>query len=317
MSKLLEVQPFSQRDPRWKDVILGFSSTNIDGFGCVLTSVAMMCKFFSKETTPAVLNESMKSINGFTAPSSNSTQKNLFSWTAVTKFYSDIIYKGTMNFDAIPANISYIKNQIDKNFPTVIKVEADEIGTPKGDHFLVVVGYDDNGKLWVIDSWDENPHAFRLSERYSHNGSHEDQHIILGISPYEFTGQFPSQEANVPVTNKAQAVSEVFKGLTNQSPNQDELNTYLGKSLDSMIGDIIVNDKRFYDFRVKSLMDKRDEQWQKHLNTKLEDQQKAFDIVLANRDKAWKVKVENVQNGYINQADNKFGFFLKALANLF
>jgi len=96
MSKLLEVQPFSQRDPRWKDVILGFSSTNIGGFGCVLTSVAMMCKFFSKETTPAVLNESMKSINGFTAPSSNSTQKNLFSWTAVTKFYSDIIYKGML-----------------------------------------------------------------------------------------------------------------------------------------------------------------------------------------------------------------------------
>jgi hypothetical protein len=309
--KILEVQPFSQRDPRWQNILLGFGTGTIGDYGCVLTSVTMMCKYFGKETTPAVLNESMKAVQGFSG-----TTKNLFNWSYVTKFYPDIIYKGNLNFETTPANIDLIKNQIDKRFPTVIKVEADEVGTPKGDHFLIVVGYDDNSKLWVIDPWDVNPHAFRLSERYSHNGSHEDQHIILGIRPYEFVGQFPDEQDSAPVTNKEQAVSEVFRGLTNQSPNTDELNKYVSKSLDWMVNDIITNDKRFYDFRVKPLIDERDKQWQKHLENKLQEQQKAYDIGLDLKEKDCKVRIENAINGYISKVD-KWDLFFKAFANLF
>lgn len=70
----------------------------------------------------------------------------------------------------------------------------------------------------------------------------------------------------LPTINKGEAISQVIKGLTNVDGNPVEIDKYKDKRLDEVIHDIILNDRRFYDFRVKPLIDLRDKQWQEALS---------------------------------------------------
>lgn len=188
MSKVLDVKPLSQRDPQWNRSKLGNGTVSIGGYGCVLVSATMLCNFYGKDITPLDLNDLMKENGGFVG-----STKNLFDWQTLTSIYPDIKWEGRQNFQNIEADIANIRDRIDREQPTIIRVEADEIGTPKGDHFMIVVGYD-NTDLYVIDPWDEAPHTFRLGERYSNNGSNKPEHIILGTRMYDGKHEEPVTE---------------------------------------------------------------------------------------------------------------------------
>lgn len=51
---------YSQRDPRWKDVILGKSNTTIGDYGCTITCLAMLT-----ELTPDEVNRRMNAAGAF------------------------------------------------------------------------------------------------------------------------------------------------------------------------------------------------------------------------------------------------------------
>ena len=46
---------FSQNDPRWKNMTIGFSSSSIDDYGCAISSVAMVYKYYGINIDPARL----------------------------------------------------------------------------------------------------------------------------------------------------------------------------------------------------------------------------------------------------------------------
>lgn len=46
---------FSQNDPRWKNMTIGFSSSSIDDYGCAISSVAMVYKYYGIDIDPARL----------------------------------------------------------------------------------------------------------------------------------------------------------------------------------------------------------------------------------------------------------------------
>ena len=63
---MFQVQPFSQRDPRWKDNLLGTdNSSTIGSYGCLLTCLTMVADAFGASETPATLNNKMKAAGGF------------------------------------------------------------------------------------------------------------------------------------------------------------------------------------------------------------------------------------------------------------
>ena len=62
--KLLNVPFFSQIDPAWKDKKLDHSPYSIGGYGCALTSVAMVTKYFGYNTDPDRLNTSLTEAGG-------------------------------------------------------------------------------------------------------------------------------------------------------------------------------------------------------------------------------------------------------------
>ncbi len=46
---------FSQNDPRWKNMTIGFSSSSIDDYGCAISSVAMVYRYYGIDIDPARL----------------------------------------------------------------------------------------------------------------------------------------------------------------------------------------------------------------------------------------------------------------------
>jgi hypothetical protein len=61
-NRMFVTQPLSQRDPRWKDLPLGFSNLTIGSDGCTLTSITMIANGFGYTETPATLNDKLKSL---------------------------------------------------------------------------------------------------------------------------------------------------------------------------------------------------------------------------------------------------------------
>ena len=63
------ITQYSQTDPQWKNILLGFDKTStIGGYGCLLTSLGMCAtQYGASNLTPTILNDKMKAINGFQA----------------------------------------------------------------------------------------------------------------------------------------------------------------------------------------------------------------------------------------------------------
>ena len=61
---MFNTNPLSQRDPRWKDLRLGFSSEGrtLGSDGCTLTCMTMIANGYGFAETPATLNEKMKAL---------------------------------------------------------------------------------------------------------------------------------------------------------------------------------------------------------------------------------------------------------------
>lgn len=55
----LPVLPFSQHDTQWKDDIMETDGLSIDSYGCALTCVAMVFRYFGVSTNPGILNEDL------------------------------------------------------------------------------------------------------------------------------------------------------------------------------------------------------------------------------------------------------------------
>lgn len=120
--------PLSQRDPRWRNIPLGFSSTTtIGSHGCTITCIAMILG-----TTPDVVNERLKAVNGY-------ANTNLVIWAKLEEAFPGIKIKRVWSYD---------NEDVKKNVPNVL-VEVD--GQPIGGHrhWVVFVG---NQKM--IDPWD-------------------------------------------------------------------------------------------------------------------------------------------------------------------
>lgn len=117
---------FSQRDTRWKNITLGTKGT-IGEYGCTITCIAMILG-----TTPDVVNERIKSVNGY-------ADGNLVIWAKLEEAFPGIKIKRVWTYD---------NADVLANVPNVL-VEVD--GKPIGGyrHWVVFIG---NKKL--IDPWD-------------------------------------------------------------------------------------------------------------------------------------------------------------------
>lgn len=67
---MFQLQPLSQRDPRWANTLIGTDpSLTIGKYGCLLADLVMVVNGFGQNETPDSLNAKMKAIErGYQGP---------------------------------------------------------------------------------------------------------------------------------------------------------------------------------------------------------------------------------------------------------
>ncbi len=107
----------NQRDPRWANLQLGTSSVTIGSHGCLITSIASILN-----TTPDVVNERLKSVNGF-------KDGNLVIWAKIPEAFPGVSCQRVW---------SYNNDDVLQNIPCIVQVDGSPIGAPM--HFVAFVG---------------------------------------------------------------------------------------------------------------------------------------------------------------------------------
>jgi hypothetical protein len=125
-----KIIPLSQRDKRWGSKKLGFSDVTISGYGCTITSLAMMAGL-----TPDKVNEILKASGGY-------AQENLVIWNKVS-----VIPNLTFNYRYYTYENAKVKQIIDTDGACLVEVDGKPIGGYR--HWLLYIG---NKQL--IDPWD-------------------------------------------------------------------------------------------------------------------------------------------------------------------
>lgn len=121
----------SQRDPRWKNILLGYSKTaTIGSDGCFITSIAYILK-----TNPAIINERLKAVGGFVSETGN------LIWDKIPVAFPGVTITHLLH--------AYNNDVVKANLPAFITVNGAPIGAPL--HAVVYVG---NQKM--MDPWTGN-----------------------------------------------------------------------------------------------------------------------------------------------------------------
>ena len=118
----------SQRDSRWSKQQLGTSNTTIGGFGCTITSIAMLIG-----TTPDVVNRELKRVGGY-------ANGNLVIWSKVPVAFPQLIFIKRVNY--------YNNDDVKANLPCLVEVDFDGSPNTFGNHWIVFIG---NQRL--LDPW--------------------------------------------------------------------------------------------------------------------------------------------------------------------
>lgn len=139
---------WSQRDPRWASVQLGFGSTTIGQYGCVVTSLAMaVTNIEDRKITPDQFNTAMKEVNGFSGPN-----QNLLHFDAVSRAYPTMQFVEMRSFRTDPAPVDDIARWLGDGQIVIVKVDMDLSDADVDQHWLLLVG-GTAAKFKYHDSW--------------------------------------------------------------------------------------------------------------------------------------------------------------------
>jgi hypothetical protein len=143
---------YSQRDPRWKNAQLGFGSSTIGSFGCLITCVAMMVSHaLQEEITPPMVNDALKVAGGYTGPN-----KNLMYFSKVWEIWPQLRGIGIYDWHTIPADLSKVDDALEQGGYVLTKIDFVPGGAVNEHWVLIAFG---GGDQYVIyDPWDGASH---------------------------------------------------------------------------------------------------------------------------------------------------------------
>lgn len=131
---MMTVKPLSQRDPRWKDKKLGFSTYSIGSKGCTITCLTALVNYvYGYDLGVDQFNEALKAVDGFGKDANG--QKSLVIWAKVPVAYPKLkfIYRD-YNYNNIKVSWYVYIHKI----PVCVEVNATSIGAPK--HWVLYLG---------------------------------------------------------------------------------------------------------------------------------------------------------------------------------
>jgi len=128
---------YSQKDPRWAYDTIGWSNSLMKNYGCAVTSIAMVFKYYGINITPGELAKKPIFYNDLIVWPSQ--------W-AFLKLVSNTYHRGV--------SWSQIDKEIAQGHPVIVFVKANGIGAG---HYVVITGKDNTGHYIVHDPiWGPN-----------------------------------------------------------------------------------------------------------------------------------------------------------------
>ncbi|MCX7939554.1 MAG: hypothetical protein N2545_08995 [Thermoflexales bacterium] len=160
-------QPLSQRDPQWRDILLGFTTEGrtIGSDGCTLTCVTMRANGFGFQETPATLNDKLKALGpnqGFFGA--------LIAWFGVARVLPGLRVDKLIECRNKPAPMAEIDAALDAGLPVI--VELDMSPSPGfQNHWVLLYGREGSDYL-MHDPWSYPPEQRALlRQRYGFAGT--------------------------------------------------------------------------------------------------------------------------------------------------
>ena len=124
---LLDIQPLSQKDPRWGDKYLGNSYLRIRDYGCLATDFAMYLGVGVDE-----FNDRLKSVGGFSGA-------NIY-WKAVELAYPQLKYEKAIDCFYVPAPLPEIDALLERQIPVMVHVDYNPATLEVEQHWVMIVG---------------------------------------------------------------------------------------------------------------------------------------------------------------------------------
>jgi len=144
-ASLIDIVPLCQKDPRWKDIKLGYSYLTIGSDGCLATCFAMNFRI-----TPAEFNTRMQTVGGFTGAK--------VYWRMVKVAYPDSEYLKYTECYYKPAPLNEIDALLEQRIPVMVHVTRNGYM-----HWVLMVGKNNDDYI-INDPIDGVRCSFR--ERY-------------------------------------------------------------------------------------------------------------------------------------------------------
>ena len=131
----------SQRDPRWKDVKIGNSTSSIGSYGCLITSLAM---YVGK--TPIDVNDILKNGGGY--------QNDLFVWSKCTLLGLNQTYASPKyTSSAFPkSQIDVLCKSLDAGYPALAEIDFNPATDGEEMHFILITRRDGD-TIYAADPW--------------------------------------------------------------------------------------------------------------------------------------------------------------------
>lgn len=139
---------YSQRDPRWRDVVYAGSKT-FGAAGCYVTCVTMIASLAGYTDDPLRVAVKLREAGCFTGAE-------LLYLARIPKAYPLLACDGILDWRGRPADLIHLRQELEKG-PVILEVDAHPGGTPPpaDAHFVIAESFTADGKdLNIADPWD-------------------------------------------------------------------------------------------------------------------------------------------------------------------
>jgi len=145
---LIDIAPLWQKDPRWKNILLGYSKTmTIGGWGCLIVTLAMRLGL-----TPDVVNDRLKAVGGFTGA-------NVY-WQMVQVAFPELTDFEYVECYWTPAPLDRIDSRLAEGIPVHVHVDLYNETAEMEQHWVLLIGK--NGDDYIMnDPWTGKQGSFR------------------------------------------------------------------------------------------------------------------------------------------------------------
>jgi len=141
---------YSQWDTRWNNELLGFNTVspfNIHNYGCLITCLAMVSRYYGYKFDPKIVNDKLKKIGGFVGGGN-------YVWGGLSQIAKGVTELLTNTPSLLTdARVGEIKDALDSGYPVMVQIDYNPKTVKNDMHYVLLTGYnpEDENDFTIVD----------------------------------------------------------------------------------------------------------------------------------------------------------------------